>query len=197
MAKKQPQKMKIPVKVVKYLEQANVKYEILEHRTVYTAIDAAATMKRKINEIIKTLFIKADKDYYIILLPADTNLDLEKLKKFLSLSQAKKIKTVKIPGEKIVENLLKAKAGAVASFGAIYKVRVVVDKRLEKIKKAVFATGSHNYSVEMTVKNFIKLEEPLIGNFGIKKKIKKQKTAKPKKAKKKKPIKKRVKKCIK
>ena len=56
-------KTKLPAKLVKYLEKAGVKHEIIEHKTVYTAYDAAATMKKKLNEIAKSLFIKADKDY--------------------------------------------------------------------------------------------------------------------------------------
>ena len=48
-------KQKMPAKMVKYLDKCGVKHEILEHRTVYTAIDAAATMKKKVNEIVKSL----------------------------------------------------------------------------------------------------------------------------------------------
>lgn len=62
-------KTKLPAKLIKYLEKVEVKHEILEHRTVYTAYDAAATMRRKINEIAKSLLIKADKDYYLLICP--------------------------------------------------------------------------------------------------------------------------------
>lgn len=190
MLKKQVKKTKIPPKVAKYLEQAGISHEIIEHRTVYTAIDAAATMKKKINEIIKSLLIKADKDYYLVLLPADNNLDLEKLKKVISKFQAKEVKVIKIPGEKIVDKAFKVKSGAMSAFGSVYKVGVVLEKKLEKLSKAVFATGSHNHSVEMKVKDYIKLENPLAGVFGKKKNIKKQKLTKPKKRLGKKPAKK-------
>ncbi len=174
-------KTKLPAKLVKYLEKAGVKHEIIEHKTVYTAYDAAATMKKKLNEIAKSLFIKADKDYYLVLLPADHNLDFKKLGKCLTVQTKKPIKTVKIPGEKIMENLLKVKAGAMSAFGGLHKLPVIVDKNLAKAKKGVFASGSHNHSVEMTVKDFIKLEKAIMGNFGAKKKVKKQKVTKPKK----------------
>src|SRR3989339_528456 len=76
-------KTKISDKLIKYLEKVGVGHNILEHRTVYTAIDAAATMKKKLNEIAKSLLIKADKDYYLVLVPADNNIDFEKLKKVI------------------------------------------------------------------------------------------------------------------
>ncbi len=169
---KTKKKTKIPVKLIKYLEKAGVKHEILEHKTVYTAIDAAITMKKKMQEIAKSLLIKVDKDYYIALLPADNNLNFDKLKKTISKETKKEIKTIKIPGEKIMENALKIKAGSLTAFGKMHKAKVIVDKKMEKIKKAIFASGSSNHSIEMAVKDFIKLENAILGNFGIKKKIK-------------------------
>jgi len=171
---------KLPAKLIKYLEAAGVKHEILEHKTVYTAIDAANTLKKKMEEIAKTLFVKADKDYYVVLLPADNNLDFDKLN--ICLNKAgKNVKTIKIPGEKIIEEALKVKAEALSAFGTLHKLGVVVEKKMEKTKKAVFSSGSLNHSVEMAVKDFINLEKAIVGNFGIKKKIKKQKVTKPKK----------------
>ncbi|MBU0620018.1 YbaK/EbsC family protein [Patescibacteria group bacterium] len=164
-------KTKLPSKLVKYLEKAGVKHEILEHKTVYTAIDVANTMKKKMNEIVKSLLIKADKDYYLVLLPADQNLNFEKLKKVISKVTDKQIKTIKIPGEKIMQNALKIKAGALSAFGNLHKISVVAEKKLEKIKKAIFSSGSFNHSVEMAMKDFIKLENAILGNFGIKKKV--------------------------
>ena len=50
--KKSTTKTKLPAKLVKYLEKHGIKHEILEHKTVYTAFDAAATMNKKLSEII-------------------------------------------------------------------------------------------------------------------------------------------------
>jgi Ala-tRNA(Pro) deacylase len=170
---------KLPAKLVKYLEKAGVDHEVLEHKTVYTAIDAANTLKKEINKIAKTLFVKADKDYYVVILPADNNLDFDKLNTCLNKA-GNQVKTIKIPGEKIMENALKVKAGALSAFGKLHKIGVIVDKKMEKAGKAVFSAGSLNHSIEMAVKDFINLEEAEVGNFGIKKKIKKQKIVAPK-----------------
>ena len=173
---------KLPPKLVKYLRKAGVKHEVLEHKTVYTALDVATTMKKKLNEVAKSLLVKADKDYYLVLLPADYNLDFKKLGKCIGAQTGEKVKVVKIPGEKVMEELLKIKAGALSAFGGFHKLPVAVDKGLAKAKKAVFSSGSFNHSVEMMVKDFVKLENAILGSFGIKKKVKIQKTTKPKKA---------------
>ncbi len=185
-------KTKLPAKVVKHLEKLGIKHEILEHKTVYTAIDAAATMGRELKEIVKALLVKADKDYYIILIPADYNLDFEKLIKVLSKQNNKKIKVVKIPGEKIMEKALKIKAGAVSAFGSLHKLPVVVDKKLTSLKKAVFPGGGFHHSIEMAVEDFIKAEKAILGNLGVKKKIKKPKAVKAKAVGVKKAVKKKM-----
>lgn len=182
-AKKIQKTYKLPKKVIDYLEKHGVKHEILEHRTVYTAIDVANTLRKKMNEIAKSLLIKADKDYFLVLLPADNNLDLNKLKKTIGKFQGKEIKAVKIPGEKIMESALKIKAGALSAFGQLHKLPVIMDKNLEKAKKAVFSSGGFNHSVEMAVKDFTKLENAIIGSFGIKKKIIPQKIVQGKRGK--------------
>jgi Cys-tRNA(Pro)/Cys-tRNA(Cys) deacylase len=183
--KNKTKKDKIPLKVKNYLDKAGIKHEILEHKTVYTAIDAANTLNKKFSEIAKSLIVKADKDYYLILLPADYNLELEKLKKALSKGSNKEIKTIKIPGEKIVDKTLKIKAGALSAFGNLHKLPVIVDKKLAQINKAIFSSGSLNYSVEMAVKDFVKMENAILDNFGIKKQIKMEKVSEKNKKKKK------------
>ncbi|MEI6597277.1 MAG: YbaK/EbsC family protein [bacterium] len=162
---------KFPQKLAKYLAKAKAKHNILEHKTVYTAYDTAVTMGKKLNEVVKTLLVVADKDYYLAILPADHNLDFKKLTAHISKVTGKKIKTVKIPSEKIMEKLLKIKAGAMSAFGGFHKLPIVFEKNLLKTKKAVFASGSFNHSVEMAVKDFVKLENVALGSFGVKKKL--------------------------
>lgn len=185
-------KTKIPAKTLKYLDGSGKKYDILEHRTVYTAIDAAITLRKKFEEVAKSLLVKADKDYVMILLPADQNLDMDKLKKVIGKENGKDVKVIKIPGEKVMEKALKVKAGAMGSFGALHKLPVVVEKKLSKIKKAVFPSGSYNHAIEMSMKDFIDMEDAILGSFGVKKKIKKPIIKKPSKKKKTKKVAKKI-----
>lgn len=168
-------KTKISPKLLKYLEKAGISHEVLEHRTVYSAFDAALTMKRKINEIAKSLLVKADKDYYVVVLPADNNINLDKVAKIIKKETGKEVKSVKIPGEKIMETVFKIKAGAMSAFGGLYKIPVIVEEKLSKVKKAVFSSDSHNHSIELTTRDFVEIEEAMVGSFGVVKKIKIQK----------------------
>lgn len=172
---------KLPKKLIAYLEKAGINHKLLEHKTAYTAVDAANTMKKKLDEVAKTLLVKADKDYYLVILPADHNLDFDKLKKLVSKHNRKDIKIVKIPAEAVAKDVLKIKKDAMTAFGSLYKLPVVMEKRFSKLKKAVFSSESFNHSVELAVKDFVNLENALIGSIGVKRKVKKVKTVKKKK----------------
>jgi len=167
-------KRKLPKKVIAYLEKAGVPHNIIEHKTVYTAYDAAMTMGKKLEEIAKSLVVKADKDYYRVLLPANRNLDLDKVKKNISKLKQKDVKVLKIPGEKIMQGALNLKNETVSAFGHLHKLPTIIDKNLAKAKKAIFSSGGVNHSVEMSIKDFLNLENASEGNFSVAKKVKKK-----------------------
>lgn len=170
MSKKEEKKL--PLALIKYLEANGVNPKILEHKTVYTAFDAANTLKRKLDEIVKSLLIKADNYYYVACLPASKNLDFKKIKQAIEKAAGVKIKAVTIPSEKVMTGLLKLRGEGMSAFGSFHKLPVILDKNITNLKKAVFASGSFNHSVEMEVKDFLELEKAILANFGINKKVK-------------------------
>lgn len=155
--------MAIPAKVQNYLKKNKIKYEVLKHKTVFTAYDMAQTMKRKLSEIAKTLLVKVDKKYYIVVVPAHFNLDFKKLKTML------KAKKVDIARESDMKNKFSTKPGAMTPFGSLHKVEVVADKALLKAKDAIFSAGSFTESLRMKVKDYLKAEDAQMGNIGKKK----------------------------
>jgi Ala-tRNA(Pro) deacylase len=154
--------MAIPKKLLSYLDKTKIGYKIIRHKTVYTAYDAAQTMRAKLSEIAKTLVIKADKIYVLAVLPASRNLDLGKLKKIL------KAKKIGIAKENVMKKIFKVRPGAVTPFGEIYKIPVYVDKALLRAKKIVAGAGTFEDSVVMTAKNFLKATKGAAGDFGKK-----------------------------
>ncbi|OIO47085.1 MAG: hypothetical protein AUJ28_01260 [Parcubacteria group bacterium CG1_02_37_51] len=169
--------MPINKTLIKKLDALGIKYDIVEHRKVFTAYDAAQTMKKKVDEIVKSLLVKAGGTYYLIHVPASKNIDLKKLAKTLD------VKKVTFPTEKVVTNALKIKPGSLTAFGFAHKVQTVVDKSLTKAKKVIFSSGSLTESIEMNIKEFLKTDDVKIGSFSIAKKLPKVKNvkAKPKK----------------
>lgn len=156
--------MAIPKKLQNFLEKNKIKYKAIAHKTVYTAYDLAQTLKVKLQEIAKTLVIKTDKGYALVVLPASMMLDMAKLKKNL---KAKKVEIVK---EGIMKSIFKIKPGTVTPFGSLHKVQVVMDKNLAKAKEIIAGAGSYTDSIKIKIADFLKTEKPIQGIFGKKKK---------------------------
>ncbi len=186
--------MAIPARVKKYLETSGIAHEIISHKKVFTAYDAAATLKRELKDIAKSLLVQLDKKFVLVLVPADKKIDLVKLaKKF----QAKK---VTIAREVVMSKLLKIKPGALSAFAKLHKIELVIDKSLLKSKKVVLSSGSYTESVIMKVADFVKLEAPhvvavaMAGGYklAVHKPKTKKKPSKPKASAKKKPVKRSI-----
>ena len=82
----------LPKKLQAFLEKQKIAYEALTHKTVYTAFDAAQTLKIKLSEIAKVVithiepsikFGAGTKDYVMLVLPAHLRVDFAKVKKLL------------------------------------------------------------------------------------------------------------------
>jgi Cys-tRNA(Pro) deacylase len=158
--------MPIPQKIIKFLEEAKVKYEPIEHRTVYTAFDKAATLKVKPKIVGKTLLVKLDKNPALVLIPANKNLDKEKLRK---IAKAKTIDFIKEVWMK--KNIKGIKVGAIPPLGNLFKLKTFIDNSSLKQPKIIINGGDYNWSIKISPASLKKLIPDLvIGNFSKTKK---------------------------
>lgn len=178
---------KISKKLEKLLEIEKFKYEVFEHKTTYTAHDTAATTaKSKIKpaEIVKSLIVRADKEYLLVLLPANKTLDTVKFKKFLNVllkkrkqlvmkqnpKEAKKMKAykkVELAREAWMKKNIPGKIGATPPFSKLIKLEVFVDGVLLRQKNLYLGTGEYELSIKTTPAQYKKLEDGLVkGSFG-------------------------------
>ena len=146
----------------KLLKQNKIKYEVVEHRKVFTAFDSAETQDVKLTEVAKAVLLKGKKNLYLAVLPAGNNCDFKALSKLT----ADKVSMAK---EKDIITKLKIKVSLIAPFGSLFKIPMFIDKKLLKNKKINLPAGSYTESVVMSVKDYLKLENPVEGNFAIKK----------------------------
>ena len=159
----------IPKKILDYLEKNNIEVKVIGHKKVYTSHDLASTLDKKLDNIGKSLLVKADSKDYLVLVPGHYALDLNKVKKAL------KVKKVELANEKHIKKLLDMKPGALHPFSGISKVQLLLDKGLLKAQKVIIRAGSFTESLEMKVKDLNKLEGATLGDFGkeMKKQVKK------------------------
>ncbi len=177
--------MSISKPLLSYLQKSKINFEPVTHKTVFTAFDLARTLRVDFREVAKTLVVKGDNNYFIVVLSAGQMLDFGKLKKLL------KVKKIEIAREKVMETVFKIPMGTITPFGGFYKTLVCLEKGLLKMKKIVVGGGSYNDAIKIKPLDLVKLEKPITGTFGVKAKIKLPKPVKPAK---KKPAKKSAKK---
>jgi Ala-tRNA(Pro) deacylase len=146
----------------KHLKQNKIKYEIVEHKKVFTAFDSAETQDVKLSEVAKAVLLKGKKNLYLAVLPAGNNCDFKALGKLAT-------DKVSMASEKDINNKLKTKIGLIPPFGSLFKLPVLLDKKLLKNKQINLPAGSYTESIIMDLDDYIKLENPAQGNFSIKK----------------------------
>jgi len=166
--------MPIQKRIIKYLKDSNIKFEEISHKTVYTALDKAATLRVKPDIVCKTLILKAGKDYVIAGIPGHKNLDKNKIKRVLNLwlrrSKLKLVKSISFASESWMKNNLKGiQVGAVPIFGDLYHMMTVIDGNLVKKPKIVINGGNYENSIKISGKLLKKMKfSIIIGNIGKK-----------------------------
>jgi len=162
--------MPIPKKIINFFEKAKVKYELINHRIVYTAFDKAQTLKVPEKIIGKTLILKVNGELVIALIAANKNLDLQKFKKLAHplCGYPKKIEFV---SEKLIKNKFKGvRVGAIPPFGNLWKLSTFVDRSLMIQPKIIINGGDYDWSIKINPATLKKLIPELkVGNFSKKK----------------------------
>lgn len=166
--------MAISKKVLAHLEANNVKFDVVQHKKVYTAYDLAQTLGEKLEKIGKSLLVQVDlpelkkkgKKHFVVIVPASYQIDLKKIEKAL------KAKKAELAPEKIFKKL-GIKPGALIPFKKVHKAEVILDKALLKTKDFILGAGSFTESLRMKVKDFHKLEDAIVATVGVKKNKKK------------------------
>jgi len=166
--------MLIAKKLEKFLKENRIQYQEVEHRTVYTAHDKAATLRVKEKSVGKTLLIKTDRELALVLIPGNKNFDKGKFKKILNdwrkkINQ-KSAKNIDFASEALMKNHLKGvKVGAVPPFGRLFKLPAFIDKTLEKEQELILNSGNYNSSIKIKQREFKKIDF-IQGNFSKAKK---------------------------
>jgi Ala-tRNA(Pro) deacylase len=148
--------MSISRRLKEYLEHNKVAYRCIHHAPAFTAQDVAASEHVPGREVAKTVVVKIDDNYVLVVLPATMKIDLPTLREVMPFDQ------VAIATESEFERLFPdSEPGAMPPFGNLYGLGVFVDRSLENNKEIVFNAGTHIETVRMKYADFERLVEPV------------------------------------
>jgi Ala-tRNA(Pro) deacylase len=153
-------------KLKMFLDAGKIKYKLHAHKKVFTAHDEAQTQHIKTKEIAKVVLVKTNKNFALVIIPAQKYVDFKKVQKALKANlPAGEAGKVSMARESDITKILKSKIGLIHPFGNLFKLPTLLDNYLAKQKQIMASAGSYTESIEIKSSDFIKLVSPVKGGF--------------------------------
>lgn len=149
--------MKNPFEViVQLLESEKVAYQLLEHEPVYTSKQAAEIRGARLAEGAKSLLLKANKEFILVVLPGDQKLDSKKIKTIMGT------KKLRFATPEEVVDIMGCEIGACYPLGNILEMRTFVDPKLGRNETIWFNPGLHDKTIRLSWIDYERLVQPEI-----------------------------------
>jgi len=154
--------MEIPKQLIDCLAGNKAAYEVLHHPEAVTAQRIAQAEHVKGRHHAKVVMVKSDDQHFMMVLPADHHIDLEKVEKAIG-------KAVSLDKEQEFKTLFSDCAiGAMPPFGNLYGLPTYVDKHLAEQDYIVFEAGTHTDAIKMSYRDYEKIVKPKVEDLAIK-----------------------------
>lgn len=143
-----------------YLDENKVKYVKITHSRAYTAQEIAASVHIPGKELAKTVIVKVDDGFAMVVLPASRKINFDRLKSVVGNDD------IRLAEEDEFKGLFPdCEVGAMPPFGNLYKLPVYVATALAEDKEIAFNAGTHTDIIKISYSDFEKLVKPTIGTF--------------------------------
>ncbi|MBI2106845.1 hypothetical protein HYT57_02565 [Candidatus Woesearchaeota archaeon] len=147
-----------------FLNSNKVKYKLFEHKQVKTSEEAASVRNVPLSQGMKSLILIAkEKGFVLCLVPGNRRIELKILRKILNA------KDIRLADHEDVLRITGCEIGSVHPFGNLYKEKLDIhmDKKILDNKKIDFSVGTFVNSIEMELKDFLKLVKVNVEEFTI------------------------------
>ena len=154
--------MEIPKQLIACLDGNKVSYEVLHHPEAVTAQRIAQAEHVKGRHHAKVVMVKSGDQHLMMVLPADHQIDLEKVEKAIG-------KTVSLDNEQEFKTLFSDCAiGAMPPFGNLYGLPTYVEQSLAEQDYIVFEAGTHTDAIKISYRDYEKIATQEVKDLGIK-----------------------------
>jgi Ala-tRNA(Pro) deacylase len=151
--------------LVEFLDSNRIKYVNVTHSTAFTAQDVAESAHIPGKEMAKTVIVWMDGAMAMVVLPASSMIDFNKLK------GAAAAKSIELASESEFKDRFPAcEVGAMPPFGNIFNMNVFVDQALTEDKEIAFNAGTHHELIRMSYADYVQLVKPKVAAFAFQKK---------------------------
>ncbi len=149
-------------KLLEYLTENKVEFEIAEHPNAYAATEVAFKSGVSGRLFAKTVLVNINGKMTMAVLPADSNIDFQQLREVAGAE------TVSLAIEQdFVQRFPDCELGAMPPFGNLYDMEVYVAGSLINAETISFNAGTHTEVLTMPGRDFERLVEPRVGYFTV------------------------------
>ena len=153
-------------KVLEYLKNKKMKYEIIYHPPAITTEEADKYIEGKEGIRSKTMFManKKDKKFYLIIMDDSKRLDIKKMNEIINdkLHFSKEVQLIEKLG---------LKPGTVSIFGLLnnkdHDINIYIDKEIMNEKLITFHPNDNTATIFITVEDMLKIFDDLDYNYEV------------------------------
>ncbi len=144
-------------KLMRYLDEHNVKYTTIQHSPAFTAQEIAASAHIPGRDMAKTVIVKMDGDMKMVVMPASEVVDMERLRHETGARQ------IEIAAEsEFRDRFPESDVGAMPPFGNLFNRDTIVADSLTADHEIAFNAGSHSELIRMQYSDFERLVAPKV-----------------------------------
>jgi len=146
---------------LEFLDRQGVDFEVKHHDEYFTAQEEAAAQPLPGAMFAKTVVVKTQEDFVLLVLPASYRVDLDLVSDMLG-------EEVELAQERDLKELFPAcELGAEPPFGSHYGLRTLVDEHLARDPEIVFQAGTHRQSIRMSFEDYAQLVNPKVADLAV------------------------------
>jgi Ala-tRNA(Pro) deacylase len=145
----------------RFLDEAGVAHEVLEHEPTMSSLDEAAAVATDPQHAAKTLALRDRDGWRIAVLPANRRLDVERARRLLGGTTHLRLATE----QEMAEAFPEFDVGALPPVGPMLPLPEVVDVRLLYAGRVLFSGGDHRHAIRFDPRELIRLAEPRVGDI--------------------------------
>jgi len=151
----------MPATMIKeFLDNHGVKYVSIRHSPAYTAAEVAASSHVAGRDFAKSIVVRTDAGFALVVLPASRRLVLADLRELLQAP------ALRLATEAEFRDLFPdCEVGAMPPFGNLYHLPVYVAASLAEEPELAFNAGTHTEVIKMDYEDFDELVRPTVLDF--------------------------------
>lgn len=146
--------------VRRFLERADVPFDVIEHEPTYSALEEAELAGVDPSTEAKTILLHDTGGWRIAVLPASHQLDLPRARTLLGGSAHLRLASE----EEIAAAFPQFEVGALPPLGPMLPLPEVVDVRLLYQDRVVCPGGDHRHALRLDPRDLVRLAEPRVGD---------------------------------